>query len=162
MSRGILRLRPPNVQGLSLGRMTASNLSRPVQLFGFHLRHTFTTSGCQWAPKNHRVSQNILKSGHKPPLPYKSPFDAYMEQLASRASPTLLYEAPSHAFYKTGWLLLGGFCLTWATINFNNHYLHPLDGTPTYVPIIIGAVSVGMAFGAGWSFLKVRLSSLNE
>lgn len=156
-----LRLWPPNLHRLSSGRLTAYNLSRPLQLVQAHLRCTFTTSSCQWAARKSHLSQSVSRPALKSVLPYKSSFDAYAEQLANRASPTLLYEAPSHAFYNTGWLLLGGFCLTWAIINFKHHYLHPAAGTPTFIPYMMGAACVGMMFGAGWSFSKVSLYFLN-
>ncbi len=160
--RSILRLWPPSLQRSYSGRLSACSLSRPLQLVDFHLRSTFTTSSCQWATKKSRLSQNVSRPPLKSVLPYKSPFNAYAEQLANRASPTLLYEASSNAFYKNGWLVLGSFCLTWAIINFKNQILHPLEVEPIYIRYITGAACVGMLVGAGWSFLKVSLSSLNK
>ncbi len=160
--RTMLRgFRPPNLQ-LSSGQVSPYNLSRRLQLVESHLRCTFTTSSCQWAAKKHRLSQNAAKLPAKPALPYKSPLTAYTEQLTSRTSPTLLYEAPSHAFYRTGWLVLGGLCLTWAVVYFNHGYYSPLEGTPTFVPYVMNVACVGMVAGAGWSFLKVSISFVGE
>ena len=153
--------RPSNLQ-LSSGQVSLYNLSKHLQLVESHLRCTFTTSSCQWAAKKPRLRQITAKLSAKPALPYRSPLTAYTEQLTNRTSPTLLYEAPSHALYKTGWLVLGGFCLTWAVINFNNHYHNPLEGTPTYVPYVVGVACVGMVAGAGWSFLKVSIFFMDE
>ena len=162
MIRGYLLLRPSVFQRPSSGGLLVSYLSRRLQLLESHLSCTFTTSSCQLTAKKARVPQAIPRSASKSALPYKSAFNAYREQLASRTSPTLLYEGPSHAFYKTGWILLGGFCLTWAVINWNNHYMHPLEGTPAYVPIIMGTTCVAMVAGAGWCFLKVSPLSSDE
>ena len=161
MIRGCLRLRPSTLRSSSVG-LRPSNLLRQLQIVESHLRCTFTTSSSQLAAKKVRVPQNIPKPASNTALPYKSAFNAYTEQLASKASPTLLYEAPSHAFYKTGWIVLGGFCLTWAVINWNNHYMHPLEGTPAYVSIIVGTACVAMVAGAGWCFLKVSPFSSHE
>jgi len=160
--RGFLRLglRPPNFHWSSSGPLTACNLSRPLHLLQTHLRCTFTTSSCQWAAMKSRLPHSVSSTAFKSVLPYKSPFNAYTEQLANRASPTLLYEAPSHNFYNTGWLLMGAFCLTWAIINFKHQYLHPVEGTPKFIPYMMGAACVGMMFGAGWSFSKVSIYSL--
>lgn len=159
---GFLRLgiRPPNLHRLSSGRLTAYNLSRPLHLAQTQLRRTFTTSSCQWASKRSRIPPSVSSTAFKSVLPYKSPLNAYTEQLANRASPTLLYEAPTHAFYNTGWLILGAFCLTWAIINFKLHYLQPTEGTPKFIPYVMGAACVGMMLGAAWSFSKVSISSL--
>ena len=153
--RVLVWLRPPSLHRPSSTRLFACSFSRPLQHIESHMRCPFTTSSGRLAVKKSRILQSTPKSSLKSVLPYKSLSNAYMEQLAKRVSPTLLYEAPSHAFHKTAWFLLGGFCLTWAIINFNNHYLHPMEGTPVYVPYVMSVACVGMALGAGWSFLKV-------
>ena len=161
MIRVSSRLWPSSFHSSSAAGSLTFNISRRLHLVESHLRCTFTSSSHQLA-KSFRVPQRVPKPSSKPALPYKSTFNAYTEKLASKASPTLLYEAPSHAFYKTGWIALGSFCLTWAVINWNNHYMHPLEGTPAYMPIIMGTACVAMVAGAGWCFLKVSPSSCKK
>ena len=89
---------------------------------------------------------------------YKSSkaYQSFADTLALRASPTLLYQAPSPAVYITGCFLLGGFCFTWAAINFYSHYLYPADDVPAWAPVFVGGVCVAMVAFGTWSTLGVR------
>ena len=162
MMRNLIWLQPPILQGQTPGRTCLRKLSKSVQQAEYHMRRTFTTSSPQWATKKPRSLHYPPKSPTQLVQPYKSLTNAYVEKLTNRASPTLLYEGPSQAFRRTGSYLISGFSLAWAIINFNYNYLHPVEGTPIFVPYIMAAACAGMTIAAGWSFLKVSYSCLEH
>ena len=120
-------------------------------------RHLSVTSCRQWATKKTRVSPIIKPSSRTVPLLPPKVYTSFADTLALRSSPILLYQAPSHALYITSCWLLGGFCMTYATINFYTQILDPLKGTPQWVPMLMGGLCVVMVCAGTWAVLGVRI-----
>ena len=80
----------------------------------------------------------------------QSGYESFAESIASRSSPTLLYEAPSPVLFVATCYILGAGCLTYAGFNFYSVYLHPPDQMGFYLPVMVGGVCVFMAFAGVW------------
>ena len=79
-----------------------------------------------------------------------SGYESFAKSIASRSSPTLLYEAPSPVGYITTCYVLGAGCLVYAVFNFYTVYLHPPDQLGFYLPVMVGGVCVFMALVGLW------------
>ena len=95
--------------------------------------------------KPHTVARS-LQAQKVPPSGYES----FVESIAFRSSPTLLYEAPSPVLFVTTCYVLGAGCLAYAGFNFYSVYLHPPDQIGFYLPVMVGGVCVFMAFAGLW------------
>ena len=94
-------------------------------------------------------SQSAATAGSRRLPTLNSAHGAYKslaETLSSRSSPTLLYQAPPPTVYIATCYSFGAFCLVYAGFVFYVQYLHPLDGTPGWLPVMMGGVSVFMTF----------------
>lgn len=112
--------------------------------------------------KKHQIergsSNSTLKAVSRPLPTLKSAHGAYKslaDTLSSRSSPTLLYQAPSPTVYIAACYSFGTFCLVYAGFVFYSQYLHPMDGTPVWLPVMMGGISVFMTFVGIRSFLGV-------
>lgn len=132
-------------------RITESTVSHP--------RCMFATSR-QLASKKTRFVQKKSNSSSKPAraalpnVPEIIPtYTSYVDNIALRKSPTLLFQSSSHIGYLVGCYTLGGLCFAYSVINFNNYYLHPPDGVWAPVPIFLGGLAVFM-IGVGVFFCR--------
>lgn len=137
---------------LSCFRSTESTMCRP--------RCLFATSSRQLAAKKNRTVQKRSNSPSKPvraALPTISPklqtYTSFVDTLAIRQSPTLLFQSSSHIGYLVGCYVLGGFCFAYSVINFNTFYLHPPEGVWRPIPIFIGSLCAFMV-GVGIFFIR--------
>lgn len=121
----------------------------------------FSNAGYWRAKKQHSVGRSskfISKAGSRPLPTLKGTHGAYKslaETLSSRASPTLLFQAPSPTVYIAACYSFGAFCLIYAGFVFYSQYLHPMDGTPVWLPVMMGGISVFMTFVGIRSFFGV-------
>jgi hypothetical protein len=86
-------------------------------------------------------------------------YASFINSFASRASPTLLFQAPSFFLYTSYCWILGGFCFTWCGYNFYWTYLHPLPGTDHWILVGTSGVCILMACFGIWFTLGVSRSS---
>ena len=143
-------------------RYTTGNFSTCSRFNRFGSRYV-SSKARELASKTPQISlvqskANLKHAASKGSNSYKS----YADTLALRSSPTLLYQAPSPTSYIAGCFLLGGFCFTWAAINFYSQYLYPADGTPAWVPVFVGGVCVAMTCFGTWTILGVRHAAFSK
>ncbi|KXX73901.1 hypothetical protein MMYC01_209432 [Madurella mycetomatis] len=104
-----------------------------------------------------RPAQNApVKSTHTPAVnsaATRATFrpSSYAEQLALKGR-TLLYEAPSHLWYRIGCFSSGVFCISYTVYQYWSIYLSPPDGLSWWVPHAFGIICVFMA-GMGGYFI---------
>ncbi|KAL2127678.1 hypothetical protein VTI74DRAFT_10326 [Chaetomium olivicolor] len=91
----------------------------------------------------------------RPPSPASTPRPAaattYADQLA-RKGRTLLYEAPSHFWFRAGCFSSGAFCVSYTVYQYWTVLLHPPEGLMWWIPHAFGAIIVFMA-GMGAYFV---------
>lgn len=75
----------------------------------------------------------------------------YAEQIALRGR-TLLYEAPSHLWYRIGSFSSGAFCISYTIYQYWSIYLSPVEGLSWWIPHAFGVICVFMA-GMGSYFV---------
>ena len=85
----------------------------------------------------------------------RSTYQSYADSLAGRASPTLLYEAPSPNLYITGCYILSAACFAYAGTNFYNTYLNPPEQLGTWIPVMVGGVCIAVGLFGVWSLFGV-------
>ncbi|EGS20668.1 uncharacterized protein CTHT_0025040 [Thermochaetoides thermophila DSM 1495] len=81
------------------------------------------------------------------PLPFLPPDGipaTYAERLASRGR-TLLYEAPSHFWFRAGCFSSGAFCASYTVYQYWTVILHPPEGLLWWVPHAFGVILVFMS-----------------
>ncbi|KAM7202331.1 hypothetical protein V8F20_004498 [Naviculisporaceae sp. PSN 640] len=76
--------------------------------------------------------------------PTTSALRSYVERLATKGSRTLLYEAPSHFWYRVSSFAAGAFCITYTVVQYWEVYLHPHEGLATWVPHAFGVICIFM------------------
>ncbi|KAK3901248.1 hypothetical protein C8A05DRAFT_35074 [Staphylotrichum tortipilum] len=74
---------------------------------------------------------------------------SYTEQLALKGR-TLLYEAPSHFWYRFGCYMTACFCFTYSGYNYWAVHLNPNDGLMWWVPYTFAFIIVFMAAVGSW------------
>lgn len=79
---------------------------------------------------------------------------AIADELARKNSPTLLYTAPSHFYYRFAAYAGGTFCLAYAGYNIFDHLISPLVKAPKWATVGLTGVSVAMAGFGGLLFLR--------
>lgn len=136
-----------------------------TQMITLRSTYTFSTLSCRLAAKNtgyaYKVSKKISKSvkpeeSASAALPSNLPaYESFAQHLASRQSPTILYQSDSHTWFIVSCYLVGGFCIAWAGINFWNQYLYPLEGTPPSLSRMIGVICIGMLALGCWFIVRV-------
>ena len=124
----------------------------------FSSRTTLYKATKKTAAREAPAKKSIKRSAFKAPapLPVTPPpktYQSFASVLASRASPTLLYQAPSHTTYIIGSYAFGIFCLAYAGYNFNAQYLHAPPGLAAWVPVAFGGVCFAMACVGSWLVL---------
>lgn len=92
---------------------------------------------------------SIPRSGN----PAHTPF---AQSLALRPSPTLLYQVHSQTNFTVGCYIVGGLLISMSVINFYNEYLHPLERTWVYIPIMMAGVCVAVLLLGLWVLRRVR------
>ena len=99
------------------------------------------------------------RSSHSSVLSYES-LDS---KLAKRASPTMLYQAPSHRSYAVICYTFGVLLVSVAGYNFESQYDLPSDDSPTWIPTSIAAGSFMIAcFGFKMLFKVARNSIIDH
>ena len=88
---------------------------------------------------------------------------SYAEQLARKNAPTILYEAPSHFWLRVFSFAAGGFCMSYAAINYWSITLHPPEGVAWWVPhgfavicVFMGAMGGYFVLGTAWVVRSIR------
>ncbi|EFX00161.1 hypothetical protein CMQ_7163 [Grosmannia clavigera kw1407] len=76
----------------------------------------------------------------------------FADQLGRRAAPTLLYEAPSHFWFRLSCTSAGMFCIGYTIVNYWSIYLRPPPDLVWWVPHAFGVICVVMA-GLGGYFI---------
>ncbi|KAK3296092.1 uncharacterized protein B0H64DRAFT_163349 [Chaetomium fimeti] len=84
-------------------------------------------------------------------IPAARPINGYAEQLALKGR-TLLYESPSHFWFRAGCFSSAMFCTSYAVYQYWSVILHPLDGLMWWIPHAFGVILVFMA-GMGAYFV---------
>ncbi|EPE03489.1 hypothetical protein F503_06662 [Ophiostoma piceae UAMH 11346] len=85
------------------------------------------------------------------PKPFTTPvpLSTYAEQLGLRSAPTLLYEAPSHTWYRFITISLGVTFITYSVLNYWDIYLNAPKDILWWVPYAFAGICAFMAaFGA--------------
>ncbi|RKU40065.1 hypothetical protein DL546_001105 [Coniochaeta pulveracea] len=92
------------------------------------------------------------RSSISPTTPYiPPPSPAYAATLASKPTPTLLYEAPSHFWFTFSAFNAGAFCIAYTAVQYYSVYLHPPPDLAWWVPHAYGLICVTMgAVGTYW------------
>ncbi|TPX09801.1 uncharacterized protein E0L32_008992 [Thyridium curvatum] len=90
------------------------------------------------------ATPSVAAAGAKLPPPR-----SFAEQLARKGSPTTLYEAPSHFWFRFSSFAAGAFCVTYTLINYWSMYIYPPEGLSWWVPHAFGVICTFMgAMGA--------------
>ena len=84
-----------------------------------------------------------------------TPYRSYAAQLASKPSPTLLYESPTPLVHTTVCYLFGGFCIAYGAWNIYAQVLYPLHGLGPFGTSLWAAIGVAMGFFGIWSISGV-------
>ncbi|KAK3380177.1 hypothetical protein B0T24DRAFT_185138 [Lasiosphaeria ovina] len=74
---------------------------------------------------------------------------SYAEQLAAKGR-TIIYEAPSHAWFRGASFSTSAFCVAYAVYQYWTIYLHPPDDLAWWVPHAFGVVCMFMASMGGY------------
>ena len=83
-------------------------------------------------------------------------YEPFIDKLALRTSPTLLYRASSYTNYLFGCYAVGGGLLAAAWFNFGTQFYVQPGGVPQWVPLFTSIGSFMIACSGFWMFLKVR------
>ena len=117
-----------------------------------------TRTPSQPLPKSASLAQTIPPATASTTQNYKS----FAATLASKSSPTLLYESPFPLIHTTVSYLFGGFCIAYGSWNIYAQVLHPLQdmgpiGTSFWV-----AIAAAMGFLGLWSISGVGCLFLHQ
>jgi hypothetical protein len=82
-------------------------------------------------------------------------YESFSDSLARRASPTLLYQAPSPHLHIAGCYVLSTACFAYGGFNFYNTYLHPPEYIASWIPVTVGGVCIAMVGFGIWSIFGV-------
>ncbi|KAK3333968.1 hypothetical protein B0T19DRAFT_142542 [Cercophora scortea] len=92
----------------------------------------------------------------KPPIPSGSTLPpSYASQLATKGR-TLLYEAPSHIWYRAASFTSGAFCVSYTVYQYWSIYLHPPEGLSSWVPHAFGVICLFMGSMGAYFVLGTR------
>ena len=81
--------------------------------------------------------------------PIPVPLSTYAEQLGLRSAPTLLYQAPSHTWYRVITISLGVSFISYSVLNYWDIYLNAPKDIVWWVPYAFAGICAFMAaFGA--------------
>ncbi|KAK3322501.1 hypothetical protein B0H66DRAFT_601948 [Apodospora peruviana] len=95
-------------------------------------------------------TKNITLAPRSPVLENRA-LKTYVDQLASRGR-TLLYEAPSHFWYRFSSFAAGAFCISYTTYQYFEVIAHPREGLAWWVPHAFAVICMFMA-GMGTYFV---------
>lgn len=136
--------------------------SRPYRFFSTtSLR--FASPKVQPSPKNRSrvpsATRTITppKPGKFVSVPRNPSYTPFAQSLANRPSPTLLYQVHSQTNFTVGCYIVGTAIVVMAVFNFYTEYLHPLDRTYAWVPVIMAAFCLAMLALGLWVIRRVRL-----
>ncbi|KAH8815898.1 hypothetical protein F5884DRAFT_665298 [Xylogone sp. PMI_703] len=87
------------------------------------------------------------------PKPSVLTYQSFAANLAQKANPTLLYQAPSHTLFMISSYSAATFFFSYAGISFYSNYLHPPPGLATWVPIAFAGICFMMGAFGGWMML---------
>lgn len=95
------------------------------------------------------------------PSPAVPRASGFIDQLARKSQPTILYEAPSHMWYRFSSITAGVFCVTYSMVNYWAIYVRPPSDITWWVPhaysvVLVFMVAMGGYFAMGASGI-VRL-----
>ena len=137
-------------------------LGRRNRLFTSCRRHQYSKS-VQSLAQRKAGTQHTTKSAT--PKPSQTPisrsrkpaaYEPLSDKLAIRASPTLLYQAPSCQNYLFACYAIGGGLLAAAWLNFRIQFYVQPGGVPPWVPRFTSVGSLFIACVGFWMVLKVR------
>ena len=165
VSMSFLRLPPPLRPFVDCHSFT---LRFPLRnIFGQPLRththpkqfHTFSRTQLA-AQKSLPQSKNSTSTRKAPnALAYiggRKPSQTLAESLASKPSPTLLYQAPSYVVYMTTCCLLGGFCFAWSVFNIYGTFISPIGQPGHFVLVSMGITATLVLCLGGYVMSRVR------
>ena len=118
--------------------------TRLLQIAARYASSTTTKSPAVPAPKNGIASTTTTRHLRQP-LPYA-------EQLALKGR-VLLYEAPSHFWFRASSMGAAAFCTTYAVYQYWAMYLHPTEGLAWWIPHAFGVICMFMASAGGYFLL---------
>ena len=125
-----MALSPWTVPLLPFFRSPRWQVRASVSLRSMRLQRTY-------ASKETKISPSLTqrKVAQTPTSNSFHAFRPYVARLAMKSSPTLLYQAPSHASYKTGCYVFGGFCISYAAFNIYDKLLFPVYDIPNWIRV---------------------------
>ncbi|KAK4137770.1 hypothetical protein BT67DRAFT_371097 [Trichocladium antarcticum] len=95
-----------------------------------------------------RSGRPAAKAAPKPPAAKPAAAaprpSTYAQQLALKGR-TLLYEAPSHFWFRAGCFTSGAFCISYTVYQYWTIILHPPEGLYWWIPHAYGVILVAMA-----------------
>lgn len=91
----------------------------------------------------------------KPPLRKAAAYESLSNKLATRASPTLLYTAPSHRPYLVGCYTIGIFLTSFAGINYHTQYLVAPEDLPSITRVSVSVGSFMLTCMGFWVLFRV-------
>ncbi|KAK3692566.1 hypothetical protein B0T22DRAFT_17532 [Podospora appendiculata] len=80
---------------------------------------------------------------------------SYADQLAAKGR-TLLYEAPSHLWFRVASFTSGAFCVSYTVYQYWSVYLHPPEGLYSWVPHAFGIICLFMGSMGAYFVLGTR------
>ena len=114
------------------------------------------------------VSKVPKASGHavRPPAPIpagaRGAFNPVVQRFAGRASPQLLYQAPSPWLYMTGCYLIGGCCLAYVAFNTWTVLIYTPMGLKHWVVVATGGIILFVAAFGVYVFRRVCFPLLSS
>ncbi|PKS10254.1 hypothetical protein jhhlp_002004 [Lomentospora prolificans] len=106
------------------------------------------------SPAPTQAAANVAKA--KAPLKNTNPSTyAFVKQLAQKSTPTVLYEAPSHAWMKLGSWMTAIFCFSYAGYNITI-YTSPPEGLSWWVGKSYSIIAIAMACMGTYWLLKSK------
>ena len=122
-----------------------------------HVHPTVSTSkaAAKAPPQSQPKSASLAQVTRPTTAPATQNYKSFAATLASKSSPTLLYESPFPLIHTTVSYLFGGFCIAYSSWNIYAQILHPLHdmglvGTSFWV-----AIAAAMGFLGLWSISGV-------
>ncbi|CAP68993.1 uncharacterized protein PODANS_7_9510 [Podospora anserina S mat+] len=92
-----------------------------------------------------KPTQSVPKPSISPLLAStRAPASSYANIIAQKPR-TLLYESPSHLWFRTGCFASGMFCISYSVYHYWTIQLHPPEGLAWWIPHAYGVICLAMA-----------------
>ena len=88
------------------------------------------------------------------------PFRPYVARLASRPSPTLLYQAPSASGFIAGCYILAGLCFSYVAFNAWNTFVNPLIEHDFFIRGAVASMCFAVSCFGAWVVFRVSSTLL--